>query len=436
MKYILNFVTELLLNNSAIFFNEDFKKLICDQTNLYVRQENPNSTFSLDFSLYQNFTAASLLMSLFGLNCSRQFWAAESRLPIIADCLSRNYFDFVKSYLHFVDNSQQSGNSSRGFKFMPLIIHFNSVCSTLSKTEKLSIDKQILPTKTRKTKLRQYNPLKPKKKWGFKIFMITDATGLVYKIEFYLGKDSENIVQLGASGSVVLRLAEVVPKHKNHKLIFENWFSSLELFKVLRKDRIFALATFNLRRIQSLEFPADEQLKRGGRGHLVEKQCTVDNQVVSAVKWFDNRGVHLISNFVGSQPMTSIQRYDRISRQFISISCPAAIKEYNAFMGSIDAFDSYIALYRTKLKSTKKYYLKLYFHMLDMMVINSWLLYRREELHSGTPRKSLMKLWDLKYQTAQTLYRFQTTLKRSRFSRVSADILEKKRRVQLRSCIR
>ena len=94
-------------------------------------------------------------------------------------------------------------------------------------------------------------------------------------------------------------------------------------------------------------------------------------------------------------------------------------------MGGIDVFDSYIALYRTKLKSTKKYYLKIYFHTLNMMVINCW--------HSSTPRKSLRKLGDFEYQIAQTLYRFQTRLKLSRLSRVSANILEKKRRVQLRS---
>ena len=107
--------------------------ITCDQTNLYIRQENLNSTFYFDFSFYRNFTAASLFMSLFGLTCSRLFWPAGSRLSIIADCLFRNDLDFMKSHLHFVDNSQQSENSSRGLKFMPLINHFNSVCSTLSK---------------------------------------------------------------------------------------------------------------------------------------------------------------------------------------------------------------------------------------------------------------------------------------------------------------
>ena len=51
------------------YFKEYFKNLICVQNNLYIRQESSNSTFSLDFSLYCNFTAASLS----GLFCSRRF---------------------------------------------------------------------------------------------------------------------------------------------------------------------------------------------------------------------------------------------------------------------------------------------------------------------------------------------------------------------------
>ena len=59
-------------------------------------------------------------------------------------------------------------------------------------------------------------------------------------------------------------------------------------------------------------------------------------------------------------------------------------------MGGIDSFDSYIALYRTKIKATTKFYLKIYFHFIDMLVINSWLLYRRESTALGIPKKNLM----------------------------------------------
>ncbi len=409
------------------YYNESFMDLVCHQSNLYATQINPNSTFVLDHNLYRRFTSVTLFMSLFSLTCSRRFWSTAGRLALVADCIPRKEFELVKRHLQFTDNDQYRETPLPGYKFKPLIDHFNMVCQDIPKTEKMSIDEQILPTKTKKSKLRQYNPKKPKK-WGFKIFMITDPSGIVYKIEFYLGKRNDSQNQLGASGAVVMRLAEIVPKHANHKLFFDNWFSSLELLQRLRENGIFALATFNTRRMPSLEFPTDSEMKKTGRGTMIEKQCVVNQQIVSATKWFDNRGVHLVSNFVGSQPVTKIKRYDRLRGQIAEFPCPAAIKEYNAFMGGIDAFDSYISLYRTKIRSTRKYYLRIYFHIIDMMVINSWLLYCKDSLQTGASRGSLTKLWDFKYEIAMTLSSFHQKVKRPRFSNVSAGILVKRKR--------
>ena len=143
-------------------------------------------------------------MSLFGMSCSRRFWSLGSRIATVADIMSRNDFESIKNGLHFVDNTTRTNYSGPGFKFMKLIDHFNYVAGKIPMDEMCSVDEQILPAKTRKTKLRQYNPRKPKKwgfkifmitgpkmickpkKWGFKIFMITGPTGLVHKIEFYL----------------------------------------------------------------------------------------------------------------------------------------------------------------------------------------------------------------------------------------------------------
>ena len=142
-----------------------------------------------------------------------------------------------------MDNSSKPEKDCPDFKFRPLVDHFNQVFSDLPKNEMFSIDEQILTTKTKKSRLRQYNPRKPKK-WGFKISMITDPTGLVYKIEFYLGKTNSCEKSLGASGDVVMRLADIIPMNRNHKLFYDNWFSSLDLLRELQKKGIFVLSTF------------------------------------------------------------------------------------------------------------------------------------------------------------------------------------------------
>jgi hypothetical protein len=46
-------------------------------------------------------------------------------------------------------------------------------------------------------------------------------------------------------------------------------------------------------------------------------------------------------------------------------------------MGGVDLVDSVMALYRTTVRS-KKYYHKIFFHLLVLMYVNAWFLYCRD----------------------------------------------------------
>ncbi|KAL2098395.1 hypothetical protein ACEWY4_007602 [Coilia grayii] len=85
-------------------------------------------------------------------------------------------------------------------------------------------------------------------------------------------------------------------------------------------------------------------------------------------------------------PFKGRHRWDRQQKGHVSVPRPAVVKEYNKSMGGVDLLDSIIALYRTKVKSTKWYH-RLVFHFLDMMIATSWLLYRRDCKDSGLGRK-------------------------------------------------
>jgi hypothetical protein len=52
------------------------------------------------------------------------------------------------------------------------------------------------------------------------------------------------------------------------------------------------------------------------------------------------------------------------------------IADYNKHMGGVDLNDMLVALYRTNI-SSKKYYMKIFFHLIDVAIVNSWLVYRR-----------------------------------------------------------
>ena len=60
-------------------------------------------------------------------------------------------------------------------------------------------------------------------------------------------------------------------------------------------------------------------------------------------------------------------------------------------MGGVDLADKLIALYRTTIKS-KRWYLKVLFHCVDIAKVNAWLLYRRHCDQQRIPKKSRMSL--------------------------------------------
>ena len=55
-------------------------------------------------------------------------------------------------------------------------------------------------------------------------------------------------------------------------------------------------------------------------------------------------------------------------------------------MGGVDTLDAYLAYYRIYIRS-KKYYLRLFFHLLDLTVVNNWLHYRRDCESLAIPRQ-------------------------------------------------
>ena len=106
-------------------------------------------------------------MGIIKLPSYRNYWSGALRYPTIADAMSRNRFETLSRYLHFVDNDSVHDVSDKLFKIRPILTAVRNECLKVELEEYHSIDEQIIPSKTKYTKMRQYNPKKPRK-WGFK----------------------------------------------------------------------------------------------------------------------------------------------------------------------------------------------------------------------------------------------------------------------------
>ena len=322
------------------------------------------------------------MMTLIKLRASRRYWETHSRASQIADTMTRDTFEGITRSLHFEESDAEHTRTS---KFQPIV------------------DEQIVAYKGKKSSLRQYNLRKPKK-WGFKIFVLSGRSGVIHKIEFYGSVvDNDNTHKVGKSGMVVVRLAKIIPKHKNFKLYFDNWFNSPELLVALAKDGLQSIGTLQPNRAKGLVFSSGPSAMP--RGTIEVKAALVDGVDVYAIRWMDNRYVHLLSTFSASLPVAELDRFDRKRRQYIKVRAPAATLAYNNHMGHVDEVNSYIARYRMTTQTRARYYIKIFLHFVNMIATNCWAVYRRDCELDNVTVKDRLSLFAFKSQLASSLMR-------------------------------
>nr|XP_037282361.1 piggyBac transposable element-derived protein 3-like [Rhipicephalus microplus] len=83
-------------------------------------------------------------------------------------------------------------------------------------------------------------------------------------------------------------------------------------------------------------------------------------------------------------------------------------------MGGVDLLDSLISIYRPYLRS-KRYYFRVFLHILDLTAVNAWLLYKRNALSKRDEyAERLLLLADFKMDLAASLCKAGKTVVKKR----------------------
>ncbi|KAG8235322.1 hypothetical protein J437_LFUL003605 [Ladona fulva] len=88
------------------------------------------------------------------------------------------------------------------------------------------------------------------------------------------------------------------------------------------------------------------------------------------MKWHDKKVVSLLS-MVHNTEFVDLEKRGKVSRK------PKLVLEYNHTMGGVDRADQHLTNYPIIKKRGKKYYKKMFFHLLDQATWNSFVLYRK-----------------------------------------------------------
>jgi hypothetical protein len=150
---------------------------------------------------------------------------------------------------------------------------------------------------------------------------------------------------------------------KGHHIYMDNYYTSPELFDLLELNGTYACGTVRTNRqevpkaLKATKCTEGQAIFRR-RGHLL------------ALKFHDKRDVHMLTTIHEATMLVIQNRRGQVVRK------PTAIANYVQKMGGVDLSDQ-IQQYYGVFRKTHKYWRKLFFYLLNLLVTNSYVLHRK-----------------------------------------------------------
>lgn len=379
-------VTSKPIDFFSLYFHTDLIEMICDETNLYAQsfpiqnQRKQKVWADTTTTEIKALLGVILNMGLHPLPDIKDYFSLSwvNKMPFFSDVFTRDRFLMLFWRLHF---SHEQG-SSRDLKIRNVVNTVEEKCRLFyTPSSFVSVDESTISFKG-KVVFRVYNPDKPVK-FGLKVFVISDAlNGYIYSFCPYYGKSDSSEDELLKTTNTVLKLCDSLvkdplnPPSGTHVYV-DRYYNSPELAKELLKKRMFVTGTVmtNRKEMPTLSKPLN-------CGDLESRR----NNDLGVVFWKDKRVVTMLTT---KHKISRNEMTEKASKwpNKPPVLKPDAVLDYTKHMGGVDRADHVISSYQF-MRRTKKWYRKLFFWLLEVSTINSYILYKSLQEDNNRPPMS------------------------------------------------
>ena len=409
----------------TIFYNTDFL-LYSSYAESQQVPRSPSSHMKAWWDLTEaeldDFLALRLLMGIDSKGCTKDYWSTDSlhAQKIFPETMSRDRFASISKNLHLEDNEGDRQEGDRLWKIRTVLDRLNVQCQNVFTPERvITVDESLWKYRGR-LHFVQFNPSK-RARYGLKVYKLSASTGKAagYTSSFriYTGQDKIH-KKTNVSMDVVVDLLDGADLFwKGYTVCTDNWYSSPDLFHLLQSRKTNAVGTVNMRRKW---MPKEAEMKLGKpRGSTAVMWSPTG---MMCLQWVDKKVVTLLSTCHSAVMLPITNRRGK------EVLKPNVVVEYSKGKLGVDLSDQLATSYPTARKSPK-WYKKLLFFLLDMMVVNAFAVYKylecgslvnqlefrrqliRELLHRGTSRRPLRPVSASSVPPQQARYTWPVTQK-------------------------
>ncbi|KAF9407212.1 hypothetical protein HW555_012682 [Spodoptera exigua] len=367
-------------------WDRQFMEYIASETNRYAQQVTtqmldnnklfPNSRISQwrDTTADELYVYFGLILGMGVVVKSRleEYWSSSPDLfvtPGFRAHMSLNRFMLLNKCLHFRNNEDMcalrlNASEAKLFKIQPVIDFLNTAFQNLYNLNRnISLDESLLQWKG----WLDINQLIPNKAAtvGIKTYEICESqTGYLWRFEVHAYKKSplqqtEDILQ-SSTPAIVLRLVHGL-ENRGHTLWMDNFYNSPCLARRLKSLGFDCVGTLRTNRLfvpETLHNLTKNDMRPGEITGLTSGDIDV-------MVWRDRNRVAMLSTYHGNG-VQSIRGSTK----------PILILDYNIMMGGVDKKDQMLAMYPIERKRTKIWYKKLFRRLLNVSVLNAYIVHK------------------------------------------------------------
>lgn len=366
------------LDYFQLFIDDELIDLIVQETNRYYqfignqRQGLPLAPHSKMRRWHDTtgrevytFLALTLLMAHIKKHMVRDYWNKDPLLstPVFPKYMVRDRYQLLLRFIHFTDNERPLPND-RLWKVRPvmsmLIPKFRQYFIPYQKDV---IDESLVLFKGR-MKFKQYIPSK-RHRFGIKVFVLCDCqSGMILDMIVYSGSDIDVPTDdpIGFAGSVVKTMMHRY-LDKGHILYTDNWYTGPLLSEYLHIHNTGSCGT--LRKDKKFTPKCGGRERRGTCQRLKSDPSLF-------VRWTDKREVRMLTT-VHRGNMEDSGKVDYKTNE--PVMKPDCVIDYTKNMRLVDKSDAQIGTVEC-VRRTVKWYKKLFFHFVDVSMLNAFNIYR------------------------------------------------------------
>jgi hypothetical protein len=282
-------------------------------------------------------------------------------------------------------------NTKSKDKILPAIKHIINVSQRYYyPSTGVSIDERMVSYKGRSDYL-YYCQSKPTK-WGFKPYVLSDfKSGYTYGMNVLENIEEKNSSKEdGKMYNLVKSLMNELKEnnkenYSTHILATDGLYTSEKL--LLEKDFKFIGSIRPSRIRMKHDKEIIKEISKGTFKYYYKYEGG-DFQILT--KYMDSKLLFLVSNFVDTNKLCTKIRWSKKLHQFIEISFPEIVKVYQIFMKGVDISNQLISYYEIDMRM-RKWWKRLFNHLIDIAVVNSFILYNKSGRGVQLSQKNLEK---------------------------------------------